>query len=205
MVDEMLWWCLLPQNVIDVIVQSTVDSNRYRRQQSNDLSTWGWSYHTIENKQLAKYTTTNKMRYHNHPLAMPRILDLNGIERLKFIDEVHFVTNMLLRFSFQVRLRKKNRRNTKDPQKTRKWLQKLSNNRLRTWDHWFVSYVAVSNNCVHSSQLSQHHPQKRQQETLITRLNTKTPATVVIIEREKNNSRKESSNKCNPIHSKHLE
>ncbi len=45
--------------------------------------TWGWSYHTIENKQLAKYITIN--------------LDQNGIERLKFIDEVHFVTNKLHR------------------------------------------------------------------------------------------------------------
>ncbi len=37
------------------------------------------------------------MRYNSHLLAMPRILDQNGIERLKFIDEVHFVTIKLYR------------------------------------------------------------------------------------------------------------
>ena len=62
---------------------------------SRKLSTWGWSYRAVENKQLAKYTTMNKTRYVYHVLAMPRIVLRHGIERVKYIDEVHFVTSKL--------------------------------------------------------------------------------------------------------------
>lgn len=64
---------------------------------SQTFSSWGWSYHQVQIKQKLKYTPENVYRYFNHVLAMPEIVKCHGIERLKYLDEVHYVSKDLFK------------------------------------------------------------------------------------------------------------
>lgn len=59
------------------------------------FKSFGWSYHKIEYKQQLKYTYNNMKRYSEYVRAMPDIVDEYGFERIKYLDEVHFVTRQL--------------------------------------------------------------------------------------------------------------
>ncbi len=51
---------------------------------------WGWTFHRVEHRQKQKYTKA--IRYFNHVLAMPDLVRRTGLEKIKFLDEVHFVS-----------------------------------------------------------------------------------------------------------------
>lgn len=55
----------------------------------------GWSYHNEEHKQKLKYTKENIERYFNHVLAMPDIIAEVSMKKVKYLDEVHYVTKTL--------------------------------------------------------------------------------------------------------------
>lgn len=55
----------------------------------------GWSYHCVEHKQRLKYTQENLMRYLHHIIAMPDIARQKGLEKIKYLDEVHFVSKQM--------------------------------------------------------------------------------------------------------------
>ncbi len=53
---------------------------------------FGYSRKVAEYKQRQKFTSENVSRMLHHVLLMPDLLRLYGIDRIKFLDEVHFVT-----------------------------------------------------------------------------------------------------------------
>jgi transposase len=58
---------------------------------------WGFSYKKVETKHKLKYTTHNIERYIRHVTSMPQIVMQYGLNRIKYVDEVHFVLKNLFK------------------------------------------------------------------------------------------------------------
>lgn len=58
---------------------------------------WKLSYKKVQYKQIAKYTYINMQKYFNHLLYMPQLVQTKGLLRIKYLDEVHFVSKDLER------------------------------------------------------------------------------------------------------------
>jgi transposase len=61
------------------------------------IKKWKISYKKAEYKQTAKFTHTNMQRYFDYIIYLPKLVEAKDLSRIKFLDEVHFVSKDLER------------------------------------------------------------------------------------------------------------